>query len=111
MRVFTFIFSFYFLLLAVYPAFASSNKLSTKGKCCKTTCCKKGNEQKKKDNGCNKGNCTPLFGCTKVQLTINTIEKVAFRKLFFTTKKYPQYSEKFDFSFSADAWHPQKLFN
>jgi len=109
MRTFAFIFSFYILFLAVLPSLAMS---VSKGKpaCCQKTCCHKcKSTQNSKNNQSDnpKGNCTPFFGCSNIQVVVPQTEKSPSINVIYI-QKYTSYTESFTSDFYAESWHPPK---
>ena len=88
MKTFAAILSFYILSLLVLPSFVSL-KLDEKKAHCKKTCChnvkpcEKKNE-KKKDNACQKGNCTPFFGCSNLHFVIPKTITLTFKPIYLS---------------------------
>lgn len=111
MRFFCFAYSLYFLFLAILPAvYHSNDREGMNAKCGKSVCCKKKSNPRKADSE-KKGsdnNCTPLFGCTKIQLIINKVEQVNIRTVSVEVF-YPYFTENFSNTFSSNTWHPPRI--
>ena len=87
MKIITLFLAFYVLFLAVLPAPGTIYSVNNTNKCQKK-CPHAGQPEKQKDgkdNGCSKTNCTPFFGCSKMQIvftktTSSNIVPVKFKK-------------------------------
>jgi hypothetical protein len=108
MKTFALIFSFYILFLAVMPSFV--HKISKTSTCChKKECCKKAKqEQQSKNSPCSKGNCTPFFGCTNIQVVVTQSEKVPSVNVIIIQKD-SAYIEFLTSDFYSKSWHPPRF--
>jgi hypothetical protein len=100
MRIIAFIFSFYVLLLAVYPAFGNTAKHCQTSSCQQKQNCPKQNSPKR--------NCTPLFGCPYIQITTNEIEEPDFAIAPVFGKYFDRSINSYTLLFLKAPWHPPK---
>jgi hypothetical protein len=112
MKIFAATLVFYILLLSVIPVLSSFKVTGKKEQCQKTCChlskpCEKKSDNKK-DKGCPQGQCSPFFGCTKMQIVIPTFAALTSKQIVldegnsFFVQSYVSTS-------LASVWHPPKV--
>jgi hypothetical protein len=111
MKVFAATFSFYILFLSVLPTFVSlsgAEKKHGQNTCCNISkhCEKKSDNNK--DNGSSKGQCTPFFGCTKIQAVFPIIASLPIKDLSKNIQ-YAIFTESYISTSHTSVWHPPKV--
>ena len=104
MRAFAFIFNFYILLLAVYPAFNSAGTSNKSGNT-RTVCCQKMKCPKQEGP---KETRTPFFRCPYIQVTTLAIEEITIAEIAVFRTKYSYFNESPDKVIASSPWHPPK---
>ncbi|MCX6290816.1 MAG: hypothetical protein NT126_03540 [Bacteroidetes bacterium] len=111
MKLFAAFFSFYILFLTVSPSFLIM-KVEKKEHCRKERChaskpCEKKSDHKK-EKSCPKGQCTPFFGCVKVQVVIPSFV-VLSDKQPVQKKTFAFFVESYSSASLASIWHPPQV--
>ena len=113
MKSFAATFGIYILFLTILPTFVNLI-VSDKIEHCRKTCCPYAksyeNKSEKKDNGCNKEQCTPFFGCTKMQVIIPFSASLPCKPVISKTH-FILFVESCFSTALTSVWHPRKLFN
>lgn len=111
MKTAALIWALYILFLALLPSFnilpSSPAAAKRKVNCCTN---KSAGEKSASNSGkdCSKKNCTPFFGCTKIQLFVSKTTLLHFISIIFK-EKFITPSETSRQLFVSDHWHPPQL--
>ena len=110
MKKFTLVFGVYILFLMVLPSFAMTVSRA-KPVCPQKTCCHKckssqNSKGNQKDNS--KGNCTPFFGCSNIQVVVQQTEK-APSVAAIGIQNFIIYLPSVTSDFCSESWHPPRI--
>ena len=111
MKAIALLLCFYILFLTALPSIAVALKNSRPGCHQKTFCkkCKISQPYKEKKKDCTKGNCTPFFGCNKLQeIVVQQTEKAPSASVI-TILNFSIYKESITTDYYSEFWHPPRL--
>ncbi len=112
MKIFAATLGFYILLLSVIPVLSNFKVTGKKEQCQKTCChltksCEKKSDNKK-DKGCPQGQCSPFFGCTKMQIVVPTFAALISKQIVLG-ERISFFVQSYVTTSLSSVWHPPQV--